>query len=80
MKSVLDPSFRYVSSVDTDVRKTFARIREEQRLAADLERAASGAMREDQGGRMRRQGAGVTLRVPSQFSVHASAASVTRRG
>lgn len=32
MKSILDPSFRYVSSLDTDVRKTFARIRRELRV------------------------------------------------
>lgn len=30
MKSILDPSFRYVSSSETDVRKTFARIRRER--------------------------------------------------
>jgi hypothetical protein len=30
MKSILDPRFRYTSSVDTDIRKTFARIRREQ--------------------------------------------------
>ena len=30
MKSVLDPSFRYTNSIDTDLRKTFARIRREQ--------------------------------------------------
>jgi hypothetical protein len=29
MKSILDPSFRYTSSVNTDVRKTFQRIRRE---------------------------------------------------
>lgn len=29
MKSILDPSFRYVSAHDTDLRKTFARIRKE---------------------------------------------------
>lgn len=29
MKSILDPSFRYTSSVHTDVRKTFQRIRGE---------------------------------------------------
>jgi hypothetical protein len=29
MKSILDPTFRYVPSVATDVRKTFARIRRE---------------------------------------------------
>ena len=31
MKSILDPSFRYTKSVETDLRKTFARIRREQR-------------------------------------------------
>lgn len=31
MKSILDPSFRYVKSTDTDLRKTFARLRREQR-------------------------------------------------
>jgi hypothetical protein len=31
MKSILDPSFRYTPSVQTDVRKTFARIRRELR-------------------------------------------------
>jgi len=29
MKSILDPTFRYTPSVQTDVRKTFARIRRE---------------------------------------------------
>jgi len=27
MKSILDPSFRYTNSVETDLRKTFAKIR-----------------------------------------------------
>ena len=31
MKSILDPTFRYVRSVDTDLRKTFARVRREYR-------------------------------------------------
>ena len=31
MNSILDRSFRYTSSVETDLRKTFARIRREQR-------------------------------------------------
>jgi hypothetical protein len=30
MKSILDPSFQYTSSVSTDLRKTFARVRKEQ--------------------------------------------------
>ena len=33
MKSILDPTFRYVPSVATDVRKTFARIRREMSTA-----------------------------------------------
>lgn len=31
MKSILDPSFRYTKSIDTDLRKTFARVRRELR-------------------------------------------------
>lgn len=31
MKSILDPSFRYTPSAGTDLRKTFARVRREQR-------------------------------------------------
>lgn len=31
MKSILDPAFRYTSSANTDLRKTFARIRREAR-------------------------------------------------
>lgn len=30
MKSIFDPSFKYTSSVETDLRKTFARVRREQ--------------------------------------------------
>ena len=29
MKSILDPTFRYTKSVETDLRKTFARVRRE---------------------------------------------------
>ena len=32
VKSILDRSFRYTNSVETDLRKTFARIRREQRV------------------------------------------------
>lgn len=32
MKSILDRSFRYTSSAQTDVRKTFARVRREQQM------------------------------------------------
>jgi hypothetical protein len=31
MKSILDPSFRYTNSVETDLKKTFARVRRKQR-------------------------------------------------
>ena len=31
MKSILDPSFRYTRSFETDLRKTFDRIRGERR-------------------------------------------------
>lgn len=37
MKSILDSSFRYTPSAQTDLRKTFARLRREQRQA-DLTR------------------------------------------
>src|SRR5262249_46462604 len=45
MKSILDPSFRYISSANTDLRKTFARIRREQRKAAlQLEPVKTGTI------------------------------------
>jgi len=34
MKSILDPSFQYTPSVNTDLKKTFARVRREQRRRA----------------------------------------------
>jgi hypothetical protein len=40
MKSILDRSFRYTPSVETDLRKTFARIRRKQR---DKQRALANA-------------------------------------
>jgi hypothetical protein len=33
MKTIFDPSFRYTPSFNTDIRKTFARLRNEQRRA-----------------------------------------------
>lgn len=40
MKSILDPTFRYVPSAATDVRKTFSRIRREmQKAGAERVRA-----------------------------------------
>ena len=43
MKSILDPSFRYTSSVETDVAKTFARVRRAQRAAAKAAADAQSA-------------------------------------
>ena len=43
MKSILDPSFRYTKSVDTDLRKTFARIRREQQRQARTHATGAGA-------------------------------------
>ena len=37
VKSILDPTFCYTSSLHTDVRKTFERVRREQREAASNE-------------------------------------------
>jgi len=42
-KSILDPTFRYTSSVNTDIAKTFARIRKAQREAAKVRQAESSA-------------------------------------
>lgn len=43
LKSVLDPAFRYVNSVETDLHKTFARVRREQRRQQAAADAANGA-------------------------------------
>jgi hypothetical protein len=43
MKSILDPTFRYTPSVQTDVRKTFARIRRELRAQGTKEGAEAEA-------------------------------------
>jgi|SoiMethySBSTD1v2_1073268.scaffolds.fasta_scaffold1762549_2 hypothetical protein len=36
MKSIFDRSFRYTSSAETDVRKTFARVRRKMREEEEL--------------------------------------------
>jgi hypothetical protein len=41
MKSIFDSSFKYTRSIETDVRKTFERIRREQQ--AERRRQASAA-------------------------------------
>jgi hypothetical protein len=43
MKSILDRSFQYTPSTRTDVRKTFARIREQLAARQAMERTMSGA-------------------------------------
>ena len=40
MKSILNHQFRYTSSVETDIRKTFARVRREMRQVERTESAA----------------------------------------
>ena len=35
MKSILDPSFRYTASYNTNLRRTFARIRRDQQQDAE---------------------------------------------
>jgi hypothetical protein len=37
MKTILDPSFRYTTSYNTDLKKTFARLRRDQRT--DMQKA-----------------------------------------
>ena len=45
MKSILDPEFRYTPSVETDLRKTFARIRREQRRVKEARSVAEAEAR-----------------------------------
>jgi len=47
MKSILDPTFHYVPSVETDLKKTFSRIRREMEKAKAQKQAtgAAGATR-----------------------------------
>ena len=40
MKSILDRTFRYTPSFETDLRKTFARIERERRLAGERDASA----------------------------------------
>jgi len=41
MKSILDPTFLYTASFNTDLKKTFARIRREHRNDAEREMQAT---------------------------------------
>ena len=45
MKSILDPSFKYTSSMNTDIAKTFARVRRLQRQGVDVIAASIAAER-----------------------------------
>jgi hypothetical protein len=47
MKSILDPSFKYTSSVNTDIAKTFARIRRIQRQNATAVASRAGERSEN---------------------------------
>jgi hypothetical protein len=40
-KSILDPQFKYRNAASTDVRKTFERIRREQRLEQERRHSAA---------------------------------------
>lgn len=44
-RSILDPTFHYVSSAQTDLRKTFARIKREMRKEAEAQRSADEKLR-----------------------------------
>lgn len=44
MKSILDPTFHYVPSVETDLKKTFARIRREMEKARAQKQAMSASV------------------------------------
>jgi hypothetical protein len=41
MKSILDPSFRYTASFNTDLRRTFARFRRDDQRRADAARRSA---------------------------------------
>jgi hypothetical protein len=48
MKTILDPSFSYTPSSTTDLRKTFARLRREQRLDSQQTGREANAARNDE--------------------------------
>jgi len=45
MKSILDPSFRYTGSAQTDLKKTFARVRRELQLKEQAQKLADAEAR-----------------------------------
>jgi hypothetical protein len=46
MKSILDPSFQYTASINTDIRKTFAKARRAERVAAETIRRSAAEARQ----------------------------------
>ena len=61
MKSILDPTFQYTPSAETDVRKTFARIRRELR-AQDAKAVADAPNRTNVLALSRRESQAATAR------------------
>ena len=47
MKSILDKSFSYTPALDTNIRATFARLREEAAAQAEAQRLAEAAREEE---------------------------------
>ena len=63
MKSILDPSFQYTASFNTDIQKTFARIRRDrQTVAYRPSPAIYGCTRQDFERRQKNGNASVTNR------------------
>jgi len=74
MKSILDPSFQYTSSFNTDLRKTFARIRRDRLQGSDV-RTKEGPPRTPKVARVRhlhwsRRAARVTRTPPQTGTRH----------
>ena len=49
MKSILDPSFKYVPSVQTDIRKRFDRVRKELKIPPPKQRAEVVPIKKEKG-------------------------------
>jgi len=43
MKSILDPTFKYYKSCDTDLKRTFDRVRREQKAQAEASKLKASA-------------------------------------
>jgi hypothetical protein len=66
VKSILDRSFRYTPSAHTDLRKTFARVRREQRVH-DHEAAAAAEEAKVKVAPLRRQPGELLNRYPGKL-------------